>query len=220
MKRERRFKKIRQKKRNRNAKGRGLDSRRDSKHSPKSRPCLEKETVSITRKVHGRTRKKKTLASEAASLKRGGTASYQADLDQLVSLGKRQGYVTYEQINSVFPRETTSSERIEEILNALSERNIEVTTSPIQKGAGVEEESQVKKERKEIALPRKEFPIQEEEYERARMDDPVRTYLRQMGQIPLLTREHEIALAKRIEDEEAKLATTVFETKAARYEVF
>ena len=180
---------------------------------------MEKETVSITRKVHGRTRKKKTLASEAASLKRGGTASYQADLDQLVSLGKRQGYVTYEQINSVFPRETTSSERIEEILNALSERNIEVTTSPIQKGAGVEEESQVKKERKEIALPRKEFPIQEEEYERARMDDPVRTYLRQMGQIPLLTREQEIALAKRIEDEEAKLATTVFETKAARYEV-
>ncbi|OGX05368.1 MAG: RNA polymerase sigma factor RpoD [Omnitrophica bacterium RIFCSPLOWO2_12_FULL_50_11] len=152
-------------------------------------------------------------------MKRGGTASYQADLDQLVSLGKRQGYVTYEQINSVFPRETTSSERIEEILNALSERNIEVTTSPIQKGAGVEEESQVKKERKEIALPRKEFPIQEEEYERARMDDPVRTYLRQMGQIPLLTREQEIALAKRIEDEEAKLATTVFETKAARYEV-
>lgn len=58
-----------------------------------------------------------------------------------------------------------------------------------------------------------------EEYGRSRMDDPVRMYLRQMGQIPLLTRQEEIAIAKKIEDCEAELKKAVYETKAARFEV-
>ncbi len=58
-----------------------------------------------------------------------------------------------------------------------------------------------------------------EEYGRSRMDDPVRMYLRQMGQIPLLTRQEEIAIAKKIEDCEAELKRAVYDTKAARYEV-
>ncbi|MSR77330.1 MAG: RNA polymerase sigma factor RpoD [Candidatus Omnitrophica bacterium] len=58
-----------------------------------------------------------------------------------------------------------------------------------------------------------------EEYGRSRMDDPVRMYLRQMGQIPLLTRQEEIAIAKKIEDCEDELKRAVYEAKASRFEV-
>ena len=58
-----------------------------------------------------------------------------------------------------------------------------------------------------------------EEYERVRIDDPVRTYLRQMGQISLLTREQEIDISKKIEACEEELKKAVFQTEAARFEV-
>jgi len=60
---------------------------------------------------------------------------------------------------------------------------------------------------------------QVEEYERVRIDDPVRTYLRQMGQISLLTREQEIEISKKIEACEEELKKAVYQTKAARFEV-
>ncbi|MBI1978156.1 MAG: RNA polymerase sigma factor RpoD [Candidatus Omnitrophica bacterium] len=137
-------------------------------------------------------------------------------VERLVSLGKRQGYLTYEQINNHLPQEIASSEKIEEIITALAEKNIEITTSSIQRNVELEEKSGVKKEDKDFGEEAKEI---EEDFERGRMDDPVRTYLRQMGQIPLLTRSQEIALAKRIEEAEEKLKETLFETKAARHEV-
>ncbi len=142
--------------------------------------------------------------------------SYQEVLERLVSLGKRQGYLTYEQINNHLPTEIASSEKLEEVITALTEKNIEITTSVIQRTSGLDEKGDAKKG-KDLGEEGKE-PV-EEEFERARMDDPVRTYLRQMGQIPLLTRSQEIALAKRIEEAEEKLKATVYETKAVRYEV-
>ncbi len=142
--------------------------------------------------------------------------SYQEVLERLVSLGKRQGYLTYEQINNHLPTEIASSEKLEEVITALTEKNIEITTSAIQRGGGLDEKGDAKKG-KDLSEEGKE-PV-EEEFERARMDDPVRTYLRQMGQISLLTRSQEIALAKRIEEAEEKLKATVYETKAVRYEV-
>jgi len=74
-----------------------------------------------------------------------------------------------------------------------------------------------KKEKMEIGASEKEAMA--EDYGRVRMDDPVRMYLRQMGQIPLLTREEEINLARRIEDAEEVLKQAFFDTKAARHEV-
>ena len=62
------------------------------------------------------------------------TINYQEALDRLVSLGKRQGYLTYEQINNHLPPEVASSEKIEEVITALSEKNIEITTTAIQPG--------------------------------------------------------------------------------------
>jgi RNA polymerase primary sigma factor len=139
-------------------------------------------------------------------------------LQKLLALGKTQGYVTYQQIHSFLPPHVTTPEQIEEVLKGLAEKNIEVTSQPLEgqkppaEGIG-----------KEIDLGKDKEPEEEkeviEEYDRVRMDDPVRMYLRQMGQIPLLTREQEIALAKRIEDAEDDLKRAVYATKAIRYEV-
>ena len=144
------------------------------------------------------------------------TINYQEALDRLVSLGKRQGYLTYEQINNHLPPEVASSEKIEEVITALSEKNIEITTTAIQRGVDSEEKGESKKGR-DFAADEEKETIQE--FERGKMDDPVRTYLRQMGQIPLLTRSQEIELAKRIEEAEERLKEVVFETKSARHEV-
>ena len=141
--------------------------------------------------------------------------NYQEALDRLVSLGKRQGYLTYEQINNHLPPEVASSEKIEEVITALSEKNIEITTTAIQRDDS--EEKEEGKKGRDFAADEEKETIQE--FERSKMDDPVRTYLRQMGQIPLLTRSQEIELAKRIEEAEEKLKDVVFETRAIRHEV-
>ncbi|MBI4357963.1 MAG: RNA polymerase sigma factor RpoD [Candidatus Omnitrophica bacterium] len=170
----------------------------------------------------GKKKKTKRIKEKASPMPMEVTAptqvkafNYQEVLEKLISLGKRQGYLTYEQINDQLPPEVASSEKMEEIITALTEKGVEITTSSLQRGNAIEEKADFKKG-KDYLEEGKE-PL--EELERARMDDPVRTYLRQMGQIPLLTRSQEIELAKRIEDAEEKLKTVVFETKAARHEV-
>ncbi|MGH7889190.1 MAG: sigma-70 family RNA polymerase sigma factor, partial [Thermodesulfobacteriota bacterium] len=112
----------------------------------------------------------------------------------------------------------TSPEKVEEILKLLAEKKIEVSSHALDnqkspaaasvKGMGVGKERDTEDEKEVI-----------EEYDRARMDDPVRMYLHQMGQIPLLTREQEIALAKKIEDSEDDLKRAVYATKAIRHEI-
>ena len=155
------------------------------------------------------------MPTEVAPSPQAKTINYQEALDRLVSLGKRQGYLTYEQINNHLPPEVASSEKIEEVITALSEKNIEITTTAIQRDDADEKEEG--KKGRDFAADEEKETIQE--FERSKMDDPVRTYLRQMGQIPLLTRSQEIELAKRIEDAEEKLKDVVFETRAIRHEV-
>jgi RNA polymerase primary sigma factor len=146
--------------------------------------------------------------------------TFQQALEKLMILGKKNGYVTYDQINEVLPADSTSTDKIEEAITMLNEKNVEISSSRIQEEKDVIEEVKevdVKKE-KEAADDEEETPAIEE-YGRSRMDDPVRMYLRQMGQIPLLTRDQEIALAQRIEESELDLTRAVYETRAARYEV-
>ena len=155
------------------------------------------------------------LAVQTVAAKDGKPAkpiNYQEAISKLIALGKKQGYLTYEQINNVLPQQVTESEKIEEVITALTEKNIEITTSALQRD---EDTKTSEREKDKNADEEKDG----EEFERVRMDDPVRMYLRQMGQIPLLTRQEEIALAKRIEAAEDELKKTVYELKAARGEV-
>ncbi|PIQ86042.1 MAG: RNA polymerase sigma factor RpoD [Candidatus Omnitrophica bacterium CG11_big_fil_rev_8_21_14_0_20_45_26] len=135
-------------------------------------------------------------------------------IGKFIALGKKQGYLTYEQINNLLPPEITESEKIEGVIAALNESAIEITSTPIhQERNGSKTEAGKKEKAKD------ESREAGDEYEKGRMDDPVRLYLRQMGQIPLLTRSQEIELAKRIEAAENDLKKAVYEMPTVRGEV-
>lgn len=162
---------------------------------------------------------KKDNKAAGAKVEKGPKLTVAQAIEKLILLGRKSGYVTYDQVNQLLPSETTSPEKIEEVVTALADKNIELSSSKIE-----DPDKGVIEDVKEVDV-KKDKNVDEdaeeavEEYGRSRMDDPVRMYLRQMGQIPLLTREQEIALAKRIEDSEQDLMRAVYETRAARFEV-
>lgn len=115
------------------------------------------------------------------------------DLDELVAKGKTQGYLTYDEVNDYLPDEAVNPEKLDALLVALDEMGIELVSeapgaAPAAAPSGAEELTP-----SEIAaiLPPKDLP--------KLSDDPVRMYLTQMAEIPLLTRAEEISLAKKIE---------------------
>ncbi|MBN3038993.1 MAG: RNA polymerase sigma factor RpoD [Candidatus Omnitrophica bacterium] len=130
-------------------------------------------------------------------------------LEKLIAAGKEKGHLTYEEVNDILPENIVSSEEIDEILTMLGNENIAIVSGEqkpeIEKNEPEEEEAGLKE--KPEALPRL-----------VRMDDPVRMYLRQMGQIPLVSREEEIRLAKEIESAENKFRQTVFDCPRAKRE--
>ncbi|WP_137392389.1 RNA polymerase sigma factor RpoD [Rhodoligotrophos defluvii] len=115
-----------------------------------------------------------------------------AAVKRMIKLAKQRGYVTYDELNEVLPSEEVSSEQIEDIMAMLSEMGINVVESEEETEEALEAADRV-----EAALPVKRERAATEPVERT--DDPVRMYLREMGSVELLSREGEIAIAKRIE---------------------
>ena len=143
------------------------------------------------------------------------------NLDKLIALGKEKGQLTYDEVNQILPEEVVSSGQIDEILSILEEENIQLVEGAPKEEKVVEEEIEKEEVETEGKLPKETEPISPEAEEEviphaAQMDDPVRMYLRQMGQISLLTREEEIELAKKIEQAENKYRETVFASRIAR----
>ena len=143
-------------------------------------------------------------------------------IEQLIVLGKEKGFLTYDDINKMLPGHVTSSEEIEDVLVQLTAQQIDVVDAeePAKdsEGEGDSDKDSDSDEAQEAEPePKKEEP--EPGVSPARleqMDDPVRMYLRQMGQIPLLTRDEELELAKRIEADELEFRKLVFETLFAK----
>jgi len=111
---------------------------------------------------------------------------------KMIARAKQRGYVTYDELNKVLPSDKTSSEQIEDTMAMLNEMGINVIES--------EEAEETEGENLPAAMEGKALattPKAGEQYDRT--DDPVRMYLREMGSVELLSREGEIAIAKRIE---------------------
>ena len=112
---------------------------------------------------------------------------------KMIARAKQRGYVTYDELNKVLPSDKTSSEQIEDTMAMLNEMGINVIESEEAEEAEGETLPAVAEGSKALATTAKSG----EQYDRT--DDPVRMYLREMGSVELLSREGEIAIAKRIE---------------------
>ena len=114
-------------------------------------------------------------------------------IKELVRLAQEQGYLTYNDINDALPDSVVNPEDLDEIYIKLRSLEVEIVD--------------------QAEVDRVKQPEVEEEEDKGRLDildDPVRMYLKQMGQVPLLTREQEVEISKRIEDAENQLKRTVY----------
>jgi len=120
----------------------------------------------------------------------------QAAVKKMISTAKSRGYITYDELNEVMPPEQVTSEQIEDVMAMLSEMGINV----IESDEAEEEERTETPEIGEGESGSRELTMTSVGGEALdRTDDPVRMYLREMGSVELLSREGEIAIAKRIE---------------------
>ena len=117
-----------------------------------------------------------------------------AAVKRLIAKAKERGYITFDELNAVLPPEQNSSEQIEDVMSAFSEMGIQVVESEENEDG---EAPVAKAEKAEEVEEEQTGNIDEESV--GRTDDPVRMYLREMGSVELLSREGEIAIAKRIE---------------------
>jgi len=124
----------------------------------------------------------------------------QEKLRELVRLAKEQGYLTYDDVNEALPENMSDPDEMETIMNRLRQMEIEIVDA-----------SEVDR----VKDGKKSDDQQEEEEERPQeqrldiLDDPVRMYLKQMGQVPLLTREQEVEISKRIEEAELNVQACI-----------
>ncbi|TYB88004.1 RNA polymerase sigma factor RpoD [Oceaniovalibus sp. ACAM 378] len=119
----------------------------------------------------------------------------QAAVKKMIADARERGYITYDQLNQVLPPEQVSSEQIEDVMSMLSEMGINI----IEDDEAEEEEAKGSTEVATTAGARGVVLAGSDTEKLDRTDDPVRMYLREMGTVELLSREGEIAIAKRIE---------------------
>jgi len=125
------------------------------------------------------------------------------DIEQLIAMGRERGYLTYQEVSDRLPQDSMYTDQIDDLLSKLSEMDIEIIDEDDARARGAETKPRAKRGDAEEA----EAPPQE-----SRIDDPVRMYLHEMGQVMLLTRDEEIALAKQVEDGEKKVDAAMYQS--------
>ncbi len=126
------------------------------------------------------------------------------EVRQLITMGKEKGYLLYEEVNDLLPSEISSSDELDDIFSMFGSMGIEVVDSE-QKFREKAEEEGVELDLTPGALDK--------------TNDPVRMYLREMGTVPLLTREGEVEIAKRIERGKNAMLRAISRTNMAAQEV-
>jgi len=148
--------------------------------------------------------------SEETSQKRPGLE----DLKRLISAGKEKGYLTYDELNEVLPDDLVTPEKLDDMMMIFDEMNIEI----------VDSDQQVKVVKERSSDDEVEEDDGEEEAAldldaEGRVTDPVKMYLREMGQVSLLTREGEVEIAKRIEAGEREVFNALMESSLGVEEI-
>jgi RNA polymerase primary sigma factor len=137
---------------------------------------------------------------------------------QLITMGKAKGYLTYDEVNDHMPDDVVSSDQIDDWLSSLGDEGIEVVDS----AASVKVRSTTAPKVPElIEDDEKKEEEEEEEFDGgySKTNDPVRMYLRKMGSVSLLTREGEVEIAKRIEEGERRVLQVVLNSSIAVEEI-
>ena len=130
------------------------------------------------------------------------------EIQQLIDMGKERGFLTYDEVNDMLPANMVSSEQLEDVMSMFGEMDIEIVESESKASTTKDDDSE--SDEREVEL---------EAGTLGRTSDPVRMYLREMGQVALLTREGEVEIAKRIEEGEAQVTEVVMRTPIAAHEV-
>ncbi len=129
--------------------------------------------------------------------------SAEQTVKKMIAQAKERGYITYDELNRALPQDEMSSEQIEDIMTMLSELGVNVVDTDEVDEPAAADDGEVVAEAEEIPAGDSgddfEFSAPEKTQAGDRTDDPVRMYLREMGSVELLSREGEIAIAKRIE---------------------
>ncbi|MEK6714560.1 MAG: RNA polymerase sigma factor RpoD [Candidatus Omnitrophota bacterium] len=145
-------------------------------------------------------------------------AAIKQDLSKIIALGKQKGYLTYDEVNELLSEDIVSAQDIDLIFDILGNEDIQIVNSeeslkeeeaPFKEEPQEEEEAEVEVKTEVKPLLEKYIPL----------DDPVKMYLKQMGSISLLSREEELAIARKIEEAENKFKEVVLSTKFARHEL-
>ncbi len=134
------------------------------------------------------------------------------DVEKIIAIGRQKGYLTYDEVNELLPDDISSSEDIDQIFELLGNEDIQLIESEEDRSAVTEKESQALKDNilaEQIRIEERFLPL----------DDPVKMYLKQMGSISLLSREHEIELAKKIEEAELNFKRVALVTRFVRNEM-
>jgi len=122
-----------------------------------------------------------------------------AAVKKMIKQAKKRGFVTFDQLNEVLPSDQTSPEQIEDIMSMLSDMGINVTEADDSEGEEEKDEGEDETDNELVEVTQKAVTEVKKSEPGERTDDPVRMYLREMGTVELLSREGEIAIAKRIE---------------------
>ena len=137
------------------------------------------------------------------------------EVQQLIDLGKEKGYLTYDEVNDILPPDMVSSDQLDDVMSMFGEMDIEVVDTE-------QKVSLPKDQDMDQEIGSEEEEEEESEFEAGvlgRTSDPVRMYLREMGQVSLLTREGEVEIAKRIEEGDALVTSVIMKTPIAFKEI-
>ena len=172
----------------------------NSRHTPPERKVKTKTVAPVVARKRGRPRKTEGAVSHKVLIPHQPHESnrvalapddLQGRVRELAKLAKEQGYVTFDDLNDVLPEGVTDADELDAILTQLRKMEIDIIeASEVDRYKEGKKETE---EEEEEEKPETRFEI---------LDDPVRMYLKQMGQVPLLTREQEVQISKRIEEAE------------------